>query len=80
MKTKQALKELAVQNGGKFKLMSEKKYVKKGGCICPGCGSDAIESRDSNADGDTVLVDTACGDCGLAWTDVYKLSGYVVRT
>ena len=57
------------------KRFKNKKYVKKGGSICPYCESYDI-TVDGNPlfDANYVSQDVKCDDCGSEWRDVYTLS------
>lgn len=60
--------------------MTSKEYAKQGGVRCPVC-------RSANIEGDRVEIDDSgawqavdCADCGAAWIDTYKLTGYTNLT
>ena len=48
------------------------KYIKHGSC-CPACSSDSINGGSLEVDGTIVMQNLDCVDCGLMWTDIYRL-------
>ncbi|MDK9702476.1 MAG: hypothetical protein OEL20_05000 [Sulfuritalea sp.] len=56
--------------------LTDAEYVRKGGGVCPSCGSDQIEGNSVNIDGPTADQRVSCLDCDADWTDFYRLAGY----
>jgi len=54
----------------------ETAYVKRGGMLCPECGSRSLEASNQNADFDWITFDVACSNCGYQFKDVYELVHY----
>ena len=57
------------------KLTDEEKYkYLKFPHQCPYCGTDAIAAKDIDSDeGNTLIQNIGCDDCGAEWQDYYKL-------
>jgi hypothetical protein len=58
------------------KPLSQQKYVKSKGSICPNCRSKNISADGPEIDGEIVWVNVSCQDCEACWTDIYNLIGY----
>lgn len=56
--------------------LSEKEYLKKGGNLCPFCGSDEITGGPVEIDGACALQEVSCLFCGAVWWDSFLLAGY----
>ena len=52
-------------------------YVEKKGVRCPddNCGSVNIEGGPVEIDASVAIQECVCSDCGLQWSDVYRLVG-----
>ena len=57
-------------------ILTSKKYAENSGRYCPLCGSENLTGYDKNSDSSIIWQDMECDNCGAAWSDVYKLSGY----
>jgi transcription elongation factor Elf1 len=56
---------------------AEEKYVQcclDGVWKCPCCGSDGLEWDSLDAQGNQVVQEVSCSDCGLEWRDIYVIS------
>ena len=51
-----------------------KEYVEGGWAHCPRCKSDQIEGRAFDFEGNEVSQRVVCMDCGLEWSDIYRLT------
>lgn len=60
----------------KERLVSQRKYVKSKGVICPHCKKTNISADSPEIDGDIVWVNVSCANCEATWTDIYELTGY----
>jgi len=57
--------------------LSQTDYVNRGGGECPWCENTSIRwGGDYWTEGDIVHVDGECQNCGRAWIEDYKLTGY----
>ena len=52
----------------------EAQYLQDDNC-CPWCLSGNLEPGQIELDGGGASQRIACGDCGKAWWDIYKLAG-----
>lgn len=60
-------------------LLTQAKYLKHGGLLCPSCRSNNI-TVDDDFESDTLegWRDVYCHDCKTIWRDLYKLYGYEI--
>lgn len=58
-------------------MISQKGYIQSSGKHCPHCNSTNVTADGPEVDGATILVDVTCNDCKAAWTDQFKLSGFL---
>jgi len=64
------------KNTKKIELLTEEKYVKYSGGICPACRKNTITSDSIEAEGSSAWANCRCSSCGAEWTDHYTLTGY----
>jgi transposase-like protein len=59
-------------------VLSSDDYVMMGGKRCPNndCKSEDITTTKMQADVGIAWQSCTCDDCGMHWTDEYKLIGY----
>ena len=57
------------------KRFKEKKYMERGGNICPYCSSEDIDGERIEADGNIAWTQVNCNNCGSIWRDLYNLIG-----
>lgn len=51
-------------------------YCASEGSQCPTCKSDQIEGGGLEVEGNTVVQDMSCKNCGADWLDIYTRSGF----
>ncbi|MHA1302120.1 MAG: hypothetical protein ACTSPI_00260, partial [Candidatus Heimdallarchaeaceae archaeon] len=57
--------------------MTQKEFLKHAGSKCPYCKSYNIQySGTFEPYGGEGFIDIRCSDCGKAWTEKHKLTGY----
>ena len=57
--------------------LTDEEYSKKLGSFCPRCNSDNVMPQDAlQADEGYVFQNCSCNDCGLSWSDCYKIESY----
>ena len=52
-----------------------RKYLDKGACECPFCGSENIEGGPVEIDLGSAWQQVSCVDCEKEWSDLYTLTG-----
>jgi len=57
-------------------MMTSDDYVMKAGICCPNCESVEITTGKMQSDVGIAWQSCTCDDCGMHWTDEYKLTGY----
>ena len=61
-------------------IESEGKYAKGKENTCPKCGSDQVEGRSIDVQGEQCFQPVMCLSCEAQWDDVYQLTGYTNLT
>lgn len=69
--------EAEAEARGVTPVMTQQEYRDKGGSCCPRCGSYDLTGGSFDTDEGIVSQRCTCHDCDLAWTDYYRLAGYV---
>lgn len=52
-------------------------YVRRGGSVCPYCGSRDLEAGSMEADGNYSWCVVDCNHCHAQWHDSYRLVGLI---
>ena len=56
-------------------VVSEKRYIKEGGNVCPFCEFDEVVGLSSvHVDCGTAWRVVSCAECGEEWEETYRLS------
>lgn len=61
------------------KPMTDAEFVNAAGARCPYCRGSNVEYGESTVNGDGIIMERCCVDCGEDWSDVYALAGYQGR-
>lgn len=56
-----------------------KDYIKKGGVVCPICGSDNISAGTFDMEDDGIYQYCVCFNCDSEWTDFYGLQNVTIE-
>lgn len=63
---------------GETKLpMSQRRYRKSGGGVCPFCLSREIHGEEVVIDDGKAYQTVSCDDCEKSWCDEYQLTNYM---
>lgn len=65
---------------GELEPMSQRRYRKSGGCVCPFCRSKKIEGEEIVIDNGIAYQRVECLDCNKSWEDQYQLIKYTEAT